>query len=240
MFYYDNKASDASTNALDGSPTHSIVWIHCTSSASWWTATIIVSPPSSRPPSSQPMLTVTIVQATRWHCHAGRGGRERWDVGAGHDLRRRRRPPSSSNYWRRPWWWHSPRRRRLLFLNVRCLYHCSIVFRYINTCTYIGVTDTQILCRFSYFAIVCRSRHACRVQIGDKSTRRQHVADMLPTFPAKSSLILASSWLLRCRRRLYCHHRRRRSRHLCHRLHHRRHSWRRPHHPSNAQKNTSA
>ena len=59
------------------------------------------------------------------------------------------------------------------------------VFRYINTCTYIGVTDTQILCRFSYFAIVCRPRHACRVQIGNKSTRRRHVASMLPTFPAK-------------------------------------------------------
>jgi hypothetical protein len=59
------------------------------------------------------------------------------------------------------------------------------VVRYINTCTYIGVTDTQNLCRFSYFAIVCRPRHACRVQIGDKLTRRRHVADMLPTFPAK-------------------------------------------------------
>jgi hypothetical protein len=48
----------------------------------------------------------------------------------------------------------------LIFV-FRRLYHSSIVFRYINTYTYIGVTDTQILCRFSYFAIVCRPRHAC-------------------------------------------------------------------------------
>jgi hypothetical protein len=59
------------------------------------------------------------------------------------------------------------------------------VFRYINMCTYIRVTDTQILCRFSYFAIVCWPQHACRVQIGDKSTHRRHVANMSPTFPAK-------------------------------------------------------
>jgi hypothetical protein len=65
------------------------------------------------------------------------------------------------------------------------LYHSSIVFRYINTCTYIGVTDTQILCRFSYFAIVCWPRHACRAKIGNILTRCRHVADMSPTFPAK-------------------------------------------------------
>mgnify|MGYP006197374691 CR=1 FL=1 len=69
----------------------------------------------------------------------------------------------------------------------------SIVFRYINTCTYIGVTDTQILCRFNYFAIVCRPRHACRVQIGDKLTRRRHVADMSPTFPAKIVWLIVAS-----------------------------------------------
>ncbi len=67
-----------------------------------------------------------------------------------------------------------------------CLAGPVSVFRYINTCTYIGVTDTQILCRFSYFAFVCRPRHTCRVKIGDKSTCRRHVADMLPTFPAKT------------------------------------------------------
>jgi hypothetical protein len=73
----------------------------------------------------------------------------------------------------------------LIFV-FRRLYHSSIVFRHINTCTYVGVTDTQILCRFSYFAIVCRPRHACRAKIGNILTSLRHVADMSPTFPAKT------------------------------------------------------
>ena len=34
-------------------------------------------------------------------------------------------------------------------------------------------------------SLLCRTRHTCQAEIGDISTRRRHVADMLLTFPAK-------------------------------------------------------
>ncbi len=51
---------------------------------------------------------------------------------------------------------------------------CILVHEYV----YIYGTVKQIVFRFSYFAIVCWPRHACWVQIGNKSTRCQQVADI--------------------------------------------------------------